>query len=221
MTNNTTQEMSNNTKFYAAISPNAYTVHHSLDYIAQWMEQYEAFYFCQTNTVEEANQLTSTIIYYNQTLHIPNEQWFTKLCRGEHNTKLNYTSPSPMIPGSAISITNGGELMESNKLALWVVISDQGYGIADNAYTLKGMIEAENLTNVIALKSFSLAAANASGRQRYTRRYNCLFPRAILYLPQGDLPVNRFYKTPNYEQLKQYSPQLMEWENLIKKDMFL
>ena len=97
----------------------------------------------------------------------------------------------------------------------------QGYGTADNSYTLKGIIESKDLTNVIARKFMTLTDANTYARQRYTRRYNFLFPQAILCIPQGDLNINQFYAIPNYEQLNQQSPNLMEWNNLINRDMFL
>lgn len=214
------QERPNNFYFYTAISPTAYVVHHSLDYITQWMEHFHARYFSQVQTVEEANQLATSIIYYNQTLYIPKEQWFINICRGEHNTQLNYESNTPMIFSGSTSTTNT-ELTESNNLGVWAIISDQGYGTADNSYTLKGIIEDKSLTNVIAGKFMTLADANTFARQRYTRRYNFLFPQAILYIPQGDLNINQFYTIPNYEQLKQQSPDLMEWNDLIKRDMFL
>lgn len=215
------QEKLNNTNFYTAISPIAFVVNHSLDYIVQWMEQYQAVYFSQTKTVEEANQLVSSTIYYNQSLYIPKEQWFINSCRGEHNTQLPYEPNSPMIFSGSANSTTSTELMENNSLGVWAIISDQGYGTADNSYTLKGIIESKGLTNVIARKFMTLIDANTYAQQRYTRRYNFLFPQAILCIPQGDLSVNQFYAIPNYEQLKQQSPNLMEWNNLIKRDMFL
>ena len=219
--NHQAQEKLNNTNFYTAISPVAFVVHHSLDYIVQWMEQYQAVYFSQTKTVEEANQLVSSTIYYNQSLYIPKEQWFIKICRGEHNTQLPYESNAPMIFSGSANATTSTELMGNNSLGVWAIISDQGYGTADNSYTLKGVIESNGLTNVIARKFMTLTDANTYARQRYTRRYNFLFPQAILCIPQGDLNINRFYAIPNYEQLSQQSPNLMEWNNLIKRDMFL
>lgn len=219
--NHPAQETQNNINFYTAISPIAYVVHHSLDYITQWMEQYHAVYFSQLKTVEEANQLATSIIYYNQSLYIPQDQWFIKMCRGEHNTQLPYKPNSPMIFSGSTNTTTSSELMENNNLGVWAIISDQGYGSADNSYTLKGIIESEVLSNVIARKFMTLTDANTYARQRYTRRYNFLFPQAILCIPQGDLHINQFYAIPNYEQLKQQSPNLMEWNNLIKRDMFL
>ena len=219
--NHQAQENLNNTNFYTAISPIAFVVHHSLDYIVQWMEQYQAVYFSQTKTVEEANQLVSSTIYYNQSLYIPKEQWFIKICRGEHNTQLSYEPNAPMIFSGSENATTSTELMGNNSLGVWAIISDQGYGIADNSYTLKGVIESNGLTNVIARKFMTLTDANTYARQRYTRRYNFLFPQAIFCIPQGDLNINQFYAIPNYEQLSQQSPNLMEWNNLIKRDMFL
>lgn len=219
--NHQAQEKLNNTNFYTAISPIAFVVHHSLDYIVQWMEQYQAVYFSQTKTVEEANQLVSSTIYYNQSLYIPKEQWFIKICRGEHNTQLSYEPNAPMIFSGSANATTSTELMGNNSLGVWAIISDQGYGIADNSYTLKGVIESNGLTNVIARKFMTLTDANTYARQRYTRRYNFLFPQAIFCIPQGDLNINQFYTIPNYEQLSQQSPNLMEWNNLIKRDMFL
>lgn len=219
--NHQAQENLNNTNFYTAISPIAFVVHHSLDYIVQWMEQYQAVYFSQTKTVEEANQLVSSTIYYNQSLYIPKEQWFIKICRGEHNTQLSYEPNAPMIFSGYANATTSTELMGNNSLGVWAIISDQGYGIADNSYTLKGVIESNGLTNVIARKFMTLTDANTYARQRYTRRYNFLFPQAIFCIPQGDLNINQFYAIPNYEQLSQQSPNLMEWNNLIKRDMFL
>ena len=219
--NHQAQEKLNNTNFYTAISPIAFVVHHSLDYIVQWMEQYQAVYFSQTKTVEEANQLVSSTIYYNQSLYIPKEQWFINICRGEHNTQLNYASNVPMLFSGSANSTTSTELMENNNLGVWAIISDQGYGTADNSYTLKGIIESKDLTNVIARKFMTLTDANTYARQRYTRRYNFLFPQAILCIPQGDLNINQFYAIPNYEQLSQQSPNLMEWNNLINRDMFL
>lgn len=219
--NHQAQEKLNNTNFYTAISPIAFVVNHSLDYIVQWMEQYQAVYFSQTKTVEEANQLVSSTIYYNQSLYIPKEQWFINSCRGEHNTQLPYEPNSPMIFNGSANSTTSTELMGNNSLGVWAIISDQGYGTADNSYTLKGIIESNGLTNVIARKFMKLTDANTYARQRYTRRYNFLFPQAILCIPQGDLNINQFYAIPNYEQLNQQSPNLMEWNNLIKRDMFL
>lgn len=219
--NHQAQENLNNTNFYTAISPIAFVVHHSLDYIVQWMEQYQAVYFSQTKTVEEANQLVSSTIYYNQSLYIPKEQWFINICRGEHNTQLNYAPNAPMLFSGSANATTSTELMGNNSLGVWAIISDQGYGIADNSYTLKGVIESNGLTNVIARKFMTLTDANTYARQRYTRRYNFLFPQAIFCIPQGDLNINQFYAIPNYEQLSQQSPNLMEWNNLIKRDMFL
>ena len=83
------------------------------------------------------------------------------------------------------------------------------------------MIESQKLTNVIARKFKTLTEANVFARNRYTRRYNFLFPQAILYIPQGDMNLNQFYPIPNYEQLKQQRRQLMEWDNLLQRDMFL
>lgn len=215
------QEPQNNINFYTAISPVAYVVHHSLDYMTQWMEQYHAVYFSQLKTVEEANQLATSIIYYNQSLYIPKEQWFINICRGEHNTQLNYAPNAPMLFSGSANATTSTELMENNNLGVWAIISDQGYGTADNSYTLKGIIESKGLTNVIARRFMTLTDANTYARQRYTRRYNFLFPQAILCIPQGDLSINQFYAIPNYEQLNQQSPNLMEWNNLINRDMFL
>ena len=197
--NHPAQEPQNNINFYTAISPVAYVVHHSLDYMTQWMEQYHAVYFSQVKTVEEANQLATSIIYYNQSLYIPKEQWFINICRGEHNTQLNYAPNAPILFSGSANATTSTELMENNKLGVWAIISDQGYGTADNSYTLKGVIESKGLTNVIARKFMTLTDANTYARQRYTRRYNFLFPQAILYIPQGDLNIN----------------------NLINRDMFL
>ena len=220
-TNYPVQETPNNTKFYMAICSNAYVVNHNLDYIVQWMEKYQAIYFSQVNTIEEANQLASTVIFYNQSLYIPQDQWFINICVGEHNTQLNYNPNTPMIfNGTANANTTNG-IMDSNSSGVWSIIADQGYGIANNSYTLKGIIEEEKLTNVIARKFKELTEANVFARHRYTRRYNFLFPRAILCIPQGDMNINQFYHTPNYEQLKQQIPHLMEWDNLIQKDMFL
>lgn len=219
--NQQAQEKLNNTNFYTAISPIAFVVNHSLDYIVQWMEQYQAVYFSQTQTVEEANQLVSSTIYYNQSLYIPKEQWFINICRGEHNTQLNYASNAPMLFSGSANTTTSTELMENNNLGVWAIISDQGYGTADNPYTLKGIIESKGLTNVIARKFMTLTDANTYARQRYTRRYNFLFPQAILCIPQGDLNINQFYAIPNYEQLNQQGHNLMEWNNLINRDMFL
>ena len=154
-------------------------------------------------------------------MYIPKEQWFINICRGEHNTQLNYAPNAPMLFSGSANATTSTELMENNNLGVWAIISDQGYGTADNSYTLKGIIESNGLTNVIARKFMTLTDANTYARQRYTRRYNFLFPQDILYIPQGDLSINQFYAIPNYEQLSQQSPNLMEWDNLIKRDMFL
>lgn len=220
-TNYPVQETPKNTKFYMAICSNAYVVNHNLDYIAQWMEQYQAIYFSQVNTVEEANQLASTVIFYNQSLYIPKDQWFINMCVGEHNTQLNYNPNVPMIFNSTVNADTTNEIMDSSSLGIWSIIADQGYGIVDNSYTLKGMIESKKLTNVIARKFKTLTEANVFARHRYTRRYNFLFPQAILYIPQGDMNVNQFYPIPNYEQLKQQRLHLMEWDNLLQRDMFL
>ena len=219
--NYSVQETSNNTKFYMAISPSAYVVNHDLDYIVQWMEQYQAVYFSQVNTVEEANQLSATSIFYNQSLYIPKEQWFIHQCVGEHTTQLNYKPNASMIFNSPVNIDTANEIMDSNSLGVWSIIADQGYGIADNSYTLKGLIESQMLTKVIARKFKTLTDANIFARHRYNRRYNVLFPQAILNISQGDMNVNQFYPIPNYEQLKQQRLHLMEWDNLLKRDMFL
>lgn len=220
-TNYPVQETPNNTKFYMAICSNAYVVNHNLDYVIQWMEQYQAIYFSQANTAEEANQLASTIIFYNQSLYIPKDQWFIKMCVGEHNTQL-YCNPNvPMIFNGTGNANITTEITDNNSLGVWSIIADQGYGIVDNSYTLKGMIESQKLTNVIARKFKTLTEANVFARNRYTRRYNFLFPQAILYIPQGDMNLNQFYPIPNYEQLKQQRQQLMEWDNLLQRDMFL
>ena len=219
--NQQAQEKLNNTNFYTAISPIAIVVNNSLDYIVQRMEQYQEVYISQTQTEEEANQLVSSTIYYNQSLYIPKEQWFINICRGEHNTQLNYASNAPMLFSGSANTTTSTELMENNNLGVWAIISDQGYGTADNPYTLKGIIESKGLTNVIARKFMTLTDANTYARQRYTRRYNFLFPQAILCIPQGDLNINQFYAIPNYEQLNQQGHNLMEWNNLINRDMFL
>lgn len=220
-TNYPVQETPNNTKFYMAICSNAYVIDHNLDYIVQWMEQYHAIYFSQVNTVEEANQLASTVIFYNQSLYIPKDQWFINICVGEHNTQLNYNPNTPMIFNSTVNADTTNEIIDSNSLGIWSIIADQGYGIVDNSYTLKGMIESKKLTNVIARKFKTLTEANVFARHRYTRRYNSLFPQAILCIPQGDMNVNQFYPIPNYKQLKQQKLHLMEWDNLLQRDMFL
>lgn len=220
-TNYPVQETPNNTKFYMAICSNAYVVNHNLDYIVQWMEQYQAIYFSQVNTVEEANQLAATVIFYNQSLYIPKDQWFINMCVGEHNTQLNYTPNAPMIFNGTVNTDSTNEIMDSTSLGVWSIIADQGYGTADNSYTLKGTIESKKLTNVIARKFKTLTEANIFARHRYNRRYNILFPQAILYIPQGDLNINQFYPIHNYEQLKQQRLNLIEWNNLIQRDMFL